>query len=326
MSLVKDFNKLHRYWMVSPNVKNDEDTVEEWNKASVRYRVVFMGYEPDDPKHLSGLKFAGTQKPHIPGIMPDDRILIARRYRGKPQVVACGVVKGKYQTALKGFISPGNESFGSLRNLEPFKRCTVPPTFLFDVLPRNRALTGLYPDEGGAHKKVCEWIDRTLGINGLKAWKKAAVMNKSKDRGNIRLSQLRENPQLDYKFRTKMRIIKAKASEDKLLREYQDWLKKQNRELIEANYGLLRCDGYEKKHQNLIEAKSSNSREHIRMAVGQLLDYAFQGKNELGDSNMAILLPERPEPDIENWLQYLRISVVWRKGNKFLDNANGRFS
>jgi hypothetical protein len=93
-----------------------------------------------------------------------------------------------------------------------------------------------------------------------------------------------------------------------------------------AKYGLLRCDGYEKEYRNLIEAKSSKSREHIRMAVGQLLDYDFQGKKKFDDSKMAILLPERPEPDIEKWLQHLKISIVWRKGNKFLDNANGQFS
>ena len=38
----------------------------------------------------------------------------------------------------------------------------------------------------------------------------------------------------------------------------------------------LCCDRFEKKRHNLIEAKSSTKREYIRMAVGQLLDYAYQ--------------------------------------------------
>jgi hypothetical protein len=32
--------------------------------------------------------------------------------------------------------------------------------------------------------------------------------------------------------------------------------------------------------KNLIEAKASDNRENIRMAVGQLLDYAYQGKGK----------------------------------------------
>jgi hypothetical protein len=114
--------------------------------------------------------------------------------------------------------------------------------------------------------------------------------------------------------------------EDKLLHEYADWLDKQHRKLSAAKYKLLRCDGYEKKRQNLIEAKSTIRREHIRMAVGQLLDYSFQGRKKFGDSNMAVLLPKKPDSDIEEWLRSLKIAIVWRDGKSFYDNANGQFS
>ena len=76
----------------------------------------------------------------------------------------------------------------------------------------------------------------------------------------------------------------------------------------------------------MIEAKSSISREHIRMAVGQLLDYAFQGEKEFGKPNMGILLPEEPDPNSVDWLQPLKISLIWRKKAAFLDNANGQFT
>jgi hypothetical protein len=62
------------------------------------------------------------------------------------------------------------------------------------------------------------------------------------------------------------------------------------------------------------------------MAVGQLLDYAFQGKKRFGEPNKAILLPEKPHPNIEKWLLSLDISIIWRKRGSFLDNANGGFS
>ena len=62
------------------------------------------------------------------------------------------------------------------------------------------------------------------------------------------------------------------------------------------------------------------------MAVGQLLDYAFQGKQKFGDPNKAILLPEMPHSNLEKWLEHLHISIIWREGNSFFDNANGQFS
>jgi hypothetical protein len=39
------------------------------------------------------------------------------------------------------------------------------------------------------------------------------------------------------------------------------------------------------------------------------------------------LLPQRPKSEIESWLKdKLKISVIWREGNVFSDNAQGRFT
>jgi hypothetical protein len=158
--------RVRHYWLVSPNVKRNEDTVKKWSKASVQYRVAFMGYAPNDPKHVSGLKFAGTQEPHILGIMPDDCILIARRHEGKRQVVAFGVVQGEHIKIkqLKGFKPPEEDGdSGSLRYLDPFiTDYNEPPKSLIRVLPsRGRALRWLDPEKD-AHKKICDWMELHL--------------------------------------------------------------------------------------------------------------------------------------------------------------------
>jgi hypothetical protein len=62
------------------------------------------------------------------------------------------------------------------------------------------------------------------------------------------------------------------------------------------------------------------------MAVGQILDYAFQGNKKFGDPHKAILLPNKPRSDIIEWLDSLKINIIWRKKRAFLDNANGQFS
>src|SRR6266705_933048 len=88
-----------RYWVVSPNVKYDEGTVNDWRAASVREKAAFMGWEPDDYDHAKiGPKFAGTV---AGGIEPGNVILIARRHKHQPEIVGFGVVQGKYVTNIK---------------------------------------------------------------------------------------------------------------------------------------------------------------------------------------------------------------------------------
>ena len=77
--------------------------------------------------------------------------------------------------------------------------------------------------------------------------------------------------------------------------------------------------------RNLIEAKGTISRQDIRMAVGQLLDYAYQMRNDLGDPNKAILLPKEPNQGDVGWLESVGISVIWHSGRRFQDNAGGQF-
>jgi hypothetical protein len=81
-------NRQRTYWVVSPNVKNDNRTVGEWRQASVDVQAAFMGWYPDDPEHgQMGPKFAGKVDG---GIEPGDVILIARRHAGSGRVWRCG--------------------------------------------------------------------------------------------------------------------------------------------------------------------------------------------------------------------------------------------
>jgi hypothetical protein len=277
--------------------------------------AAFMGWDPNDPIHRMGPKFAGKTKR---GIMPGDIVLIARRHQKKPDVVAFGVVHGEYEKLR-------DRDGGSRRNLSPFKKAPdrLPSGIpVIDVLPHNRALVQLHPDRNDAHKKVCKWIYRQLYRPPNR---KGGATPESNGKGGVIVIRPK-NPQLDYKVQTKRQVIKAKKIEAALVESYAGCLKKKGCTLSAAKYKRLQCDGYEEKRGNLIEAKSSTRREHIRMAVGQLLDYAFQGKERFGEPNKAILLPEKPHPNIEKWLLSLDISIIWCKRGSFLDNANGGFS
>lgn len=139
------------------------------------------------------------------------------------------------------------------------------------------------------------------------------------------LKLLRHQHELEYEIRTRGGILRASRAEAQLVNAYHDWVKDQDRELAVATYKGLRCDAFEQKRGNLIEAKCSAGREYIRMAVGQLFDYAYLGRKYFGKPNMAILLPERPGARLADWLLKLRIYVIWKDKDVFLDNANGLF-
>jgi hypothetical protein len=312
----KENTQERSFWIVSPNVRNKNQTVSAWGEASVAVKAAFMGYPPAHGHKSIGFKFANI-------IRDNDIILIARRSRHKPEVVGCGVVKGGAKVHLKGFKTP--QSFGSLRKLSPFVRINTVPSKIpiLQALKHTRALRQLHPAQNNTHRIICEWLESTCARN---ARTKNSTASRSRIIDRTRLAGLFKEEKLEYEMRTRKKTKLAKKAEAELLIEYAEWLKARHRKLFIVWYKGRRCDAYEPGRRNLLEAKSSSKREHLRMAVGQLLDYSYLGKKQFGKPNMAVLLPARPTPDSELWLSGLHISVVWRERGAFLDNANRQFS
>lgn len=322
-----DSSSGHSYWVVSPNVNNTEDNVEEWRQAMVRMRAAFMGYGPSDNEHAQiGPRFAGK----LPrSVQAGDRVLIARRHDKAPVIVGFGVVHGPAVRRLRGFAPPGH--LGSVRMLKPFRAWSRPPTGvpLGAAVRQIRSLVRLRPERSTAHREICDWMDRCLqnpGNSQLTSRHSHGKRDRARVASTLVAISSPQNKQLDYVVQTTARVFKAKVEESRLLQGYQMWLRQQHRELRSLTYGFLRCDGFEEERGNLVEAKCSTSREHIRMAVGQLLDYAFQGRASFKNVHKAILLPRKPSADIIEWLQSLQIEVIWREGAKFFDTAKGQFT
>lgn len=312
----KENTQERSFWIVSPNVRNKNQTVSKWKEASVTFKAAFMGY-PNAHGHKGiGYKFANI-------IRDNDVILIARRSRHKPEVVGCGVVKGGAKVRLRGLKTP--QSFGSLRKLSPFARITTVPRKIpiMQVLKHTRALRQLHPAKNNTHRIICKWMELTCA---RKARTKNSTASSAHMSDRIRLADLFKEEKLEYEMRTRKKTKLAKKIEAELLIGYAGWLRARHCKLFIVWYKGRRCDGYEPRRGNLIEAKSSSKREHLRMAVGQLLDYSYLGKKQFGKPNMAVLLPERPTPDSELWLSELHISVVWRERGAFSDNANRQFT
>ena len=71
----------------------------------------------------------------------------------------------------------------------------------------------------------------------------------------------------------------------------------------------------------LVEAKSSADRISIRMAIGQLYDYArFRDPRP----DLAVLLPERPSDDLVALLKERRISIICRSASGEFNRLNAK--
>jgi len=301
-------------WIVSPNVKHRSKTAPGWIEISRRLHAAFMGYGPNRTDHILGRKFAGEQPPHIPGVLPNDIILIARRHNWRPQIVGLGVVRGEFERMT--FNNLSSETV-TVRNLNPFKSLDKPPPGvpLIEVLQHPQALIQLHP-KIRIHRRVCEWMEGQIADRDKPS---------AKEEKDVQ-SSLADLPKLGrpwFIVRKVRQNIKAEKKEAKLVENYKQALSEFGRKLEVARYGRLRCDAYERKGRNLIEAKGSTGREFIRMAVGQLLDYAFQAKAnpQLRIKHKAILIPQKPSVDILKWLASLGIHVIWPNKRVFLSTS-----
>lgn len=118
-------------------------------------------------------------------------------------------------------------------------------------------------------------------------------------------------------------------SEHDLVRRYAEWLAAGGVQVVSRLYrvaGLARpflCDAYLPDRNALVEAKSSDRREVIRMAVGQLMDYAYLQATQ---PKLGVLLPGQPAPEIRDLLGHLGIAAIWPFGDGFRDSAAGVFT
>lgn len=76
----------------------------------------------------------------------------------------------------------------------------------------------------------------------------------------------------------------------------------------------LYTDLYDETSKTLYEAKGSASREHIRLAIGQLLDY----RRYLEVDAISVLLPQMPGGDMIDLLEELSIGCMIPSGDTFL--------
>jgi hypothetical protein len=91
--------------------------------------------------------------------------------------------------------------------------------------------------------------------------------------------------------------------------------------LAEGESRPLRADLMVKDLNVLVEAKATDARYAVRMAIGQLYDYR---RFEPTTPDLAVLVPKEPMRDLRRLLDGLTIGCVWPRGDGFRDSVDGR--
>lgn len=110
----------------------------------------------------------------------------------------------------------------------------------------------------------------------------------------------------------------AVRREQALVHAYSAYLKAQGhqvsrRRVPTRSSGTLWTDLHDDTEDVLYEAKAASSREAVRLAIGQLLDY----QRYVHASRLAVLLPARPSRDMCDLLKSLNIGLVYESGGTF---------
>jgi hypothetical protein len=87
---------------------------------------------------------------------------------------------------------------------------------------------------------------------------------------------------------------------------------------VSGKKGFLTPDFYLVNRNMVVEAKPGSSREMVRLAIGQVLDYQNLLKPDYPQIRAGILLPTRPSADLVDLMRQLQISLV-------TESEGGRF-
>ncbi|OJF10218.1 hypothetical protein [Couchioplanes caeruleus] len=105
----------------------------------------------------------------------------------------------------------------------------------------------------------------------------------------------------------------AERREADLVRRYTAWLEATGSTVTRKEIRLphlghaLYTDLYDGGRFELVEAKSTAARHHVRLALGQVLDYARHVEHQ----SRAVLLPSDPGPDLVDLLRSVNIACVY---------------
>jgi hypothetical protein len=314
-------------------VNNIPGIIDQWERVILSAKIAVMGWgirKLGGNSREIGYRFANE-------IQPGDVVLVARGTGSTRRVVACGVVfgghsvtgaRGKWVKTMAGQKIVTPHTFGSYRFLFPFKPLGEANKSFRGVSSQRQAMYMLDPKKA-ADARICQWLSRELLLDDDlpgRSRAKAELSAKNKGRAEIVLPDTNDEPYFVETF-AQSRIARRREAE--LVKDLLSWLNKGPGKIegalrypipfsADKRGGQPCCDLFDPGKNLLIEAKSSVDRHHIRMAIGQLADYAhLHRENGNPDPKKAVLLPCKPDTDLSTLLRSVGIKIIWKNGNGY---------
>ena len=106
------------------------------------------------------------------------------------------------------------------------------------------------------------------------------------------------------------------------MRAYAEHLERQGHDVCRLQFrppgeaAPLFCDLYDKSTNTLYESKGSVTRPAVRMAIGQLADYARLIEPP---PRRVLLVPEEPRPDLKSLAESQGIEIAWPETSRHPD-------
>lgn len=174
------------------------------------------------------------------------------------------------------------------------------------------------PRGGGEDRKVIVFVlQRLTGTTPLPS----AAVDLEKSGSWVKETSVERHLTKD-EIEVNRKSYKAKRREQKLVKEYEDWLVAAGHDVCslilhaKGEADSIRCDLFDKTERTIVEAKSSVARPAIRMAIGQLADYTrLMKKKRKPPRKRMILVPEKPRPDLLDLAKSQGVGVVWPDGD-----------
>lgn len=116
----------------------------------------------------------------------------------------------------------------------------------------------------------------------------------------------------------------AERTEHTLQKDFGNWLREAGHHVTSVTIEGQHPDLVDRTDGLVIEAKASASRAAVRLAIGQVLDYADAFRRAGDPLEPAILLPARPDPARVDLATRLGIIVFYRSGEGFDSERSDR--
>lgn len=129
----------------------------------------------------------------------------------------------------------------------------------------------------------------------------------------VEVADLEAHNTEQYLARPHQETLEKERREQELLLRYADHLRRNGAAVSRRIYRVgsarpLACDAFDETNKVLIEARVTADRSSVRLAVGQLLDYA---RFHQPRPTLRILLARKPGADLIAYLDSVGVQVVW---------------